>query len=220
MTEINVPAGLPMLRRGIGRTPVEGGCLIQVSSYLHDGRSWTDDTPCVHPVLRQLAIHVNDAVSDAMRPLLAPLAADLVGTGPGLQGIDGVVASVRLAVWAVRRVAHLVRDKHWLACDAAVDAAEARSDCPSKSHPEAAAATYATTYTSPDAVHAAAAVAGACATAAYATAAYATCAARDQALIGLLRDAIAEHRRLTGDIARRADASRWRGVCELVGVTS
>lgn len=206
MAEINVPAGLPMLRRGIGRSPVDGGCLVQVSSYLHDGRSWTDDTTCVHPVLRQLAIHVNDAVSDDMRPLLAPLAADLVGTGPGPQGIDGEVASVRLAVWAVRRVAHLVRDKHWSGCDAAVDAAEACSDCPCKSHLEAAAA-----------VHA---VAGACATATYATATDATCAARDEALIGLLRDAIAEHKRLTGDVARRADASRWRDVCELVGVTS
>lgn len=215
MINIHVPAGLPMLRRGIGRSPAEGGCLVQVASYLHDGRSWTDQTPCVHPVLRQLAIVVNDAVSDEARPLLAPLAADLVDTGPGPQGVDGKVISARLAVWAARQVDHLLRDKHRSVCTGAVDAAEAWGDCPCKDHREAAASTA-------DAAHAAAhaAVAAAHAAAHVATdAADAARAARDETLIDLLRNAIAEHRRLTGQVAQRVDA-RWRDVCKLVGVTS
>lgn len=66
------PDLLPLLRKGIGKTPAEGGCLFQVASYLYDGESWADSTPCVHPTLRQTAIYVNDQVSEDYRPKLAP----------------------------------------------------------------------------------------------------------------------------------------------------
>ena len=204
MSAIHVPAGLPMLRKGVGDTPADGGCLVQIASYLHDGRSWSDETPCVHPVLRRLAIYVNDAVSDEVRSLLAPLAADLVGTGPGPTGLDGKVLNVRLAVWAARRVEHLVRKQDREVCHAAVAAADAWANRPSRAN--AVNAANAAAY----AANAANAVANAAANAA---------GARDQALIGLLRDAISEHRRLTGQDKHAADAGRWQQVCELIGTT-
>lgn len=125
---MHIPDLMPLLRRGAGKTPATGGCLVQVASYLYDGKSWNDDTPCVHPILRDVAIGVNDHVSEDYRPKLAPLAADLVGTGPGPSNPTlAKILNVRLAVWACRRVQHLMVDQRSVA---AVDAAEAWANCP------------------------------------------------------------------------------------------
>lgn len=80
-TEVEVPA-VPFLRRGAGKTPVEGGCIMQVISWIHDG-SWTDEPPCVHPVIRHLAIRVNDRLDDADRQALIDLGPRMSGTAGG-----------------------------------------------------------------------------------------------------------------------------------------
>lgn len=77
---MNIPDFMPKLRRGAGPTPKDGGCLVQVASYLYDGESWTDRTPCVHPMLREVAIGVNDSVSDHARQGLLEFAPRLIGT--------------------------------------------------------------------------------------------------------------------------------------------
>lgn len=97
---MTIPAGLPLLRGGTGDTPKDGGCLVQVASYLRDGRSWTDDPAWLHPTIAIAAMAVNDRVPDGWRPVLAPLAADLAGLAP----CRAQRVTVGLAVWAARRV--------------------------------------------------------------------------------------------------------------------
>jgi hypothetical protein len=70
---------MPGLRSGTGSTPADGGCVIQVASYLWN-KEWRDDTPCVHDVLRSVAIWVNDEVDDETRQKLYPLIPRLMGT--------------------------------------------------------------------------------------------------------------------------------------------
>lgn len=98
-----IPDFMPMLRSGSGVSPEDGGCLVQCASYLADGHSWNETTDCVHPLLRALAVQVNDHTCDAARPLLGPLAADLVGTGPAPAGVKGTRLSARLGVWIARQ---------------------------------------------------------------------------------------------------------------------
>ncbi len=223
---VHVPAGLPLLQQGAGESPEDGGCLIQVASYLHDGQSWTDSTPCVHPILRSAAIRVNDYVSDAYRPLLAPLAADLVGTGPGPEGLPGRVLSVRLATWVAEQVAHLQRAEDQAGAAEAVRAAKAWADCPCKRHSIAAdIAAHAT----PDAYAASAAAhavnystdlisSGAARSAVADIGTDGDAATRDELLGKFLRDLIAEHRRLT-DVEAPDTGDRWTRVCDLIGTT-
>jgi len=176
---MTVPDLLPLLRKGTGNTPADGGCLVQLASYLNDGHSWTDATPCVHPVLRSLAIRVNDETSDENRHLLAQLAARLVGTGPEPSDPhEARVLQVRLAVWAGRRVLHLVREQDRAVCTTALDTADAW--CEGKATKHAAYAASATSATAADAYAASAAYAERLASAAadaYAAAAYAASAA-------------------------------------------
>lgn len=81
MTDMQIPDFMPQLRKGAGATPQDGGCLVQVAGFLADGVSWTDKTPCVHPLLSDAAIRVNDIVNEEVRQSLLPLAPRLVGTG-------------------------------------------------------------------------------------------------------------------------------------------
>ncbi len=71
--------GLPKLRSGTGKTPGDGGCIMQVADYLWSG-GWTDNPECVHPVLRSMAIRVNDGLDDEGRQELWPLINRLMGT--------------------------------------------------------------------------------------------------------------------------------------------
>jgi hypothetical protein len=57
------------------------------------GEQWTDAPQCVHPVLRDLAIFVNDSLSDADRHLLMPLVGRFFGTN--LRGADSPLAEYR-----------------------------------------------------------------------------------------------------------------------------
>jgi hypothetical protein len=72
---------LPMLARGRHRSPRKGACFMELASYLA-GERWSDHPRCTHPLLAALARGVNDASSDAARPLLAPLI-------PAVVGLDG-----------------------------------------------------------------------------------------------------------------------------------
>lgn len=89
MSDFNIPDVFPLLRKGTGETPEDGGCLVQVAGYLNDGVSWTDETPCVHPVLRYIAIWANDDSPDSERQSLLSLVPRLIGTG-----LDTVWASM------------------------------------------------------------------------------------------------------------------------------
>ncbi|HEY0952732.1 hypothetical protein [Nocardioides sp.] len=71
-----VPDGLPLLSRGRHRTPRRGASLTEVASLLA-GEPWSDRPGCTHPLLADLARLVNDHTSDARRPGLVTLAADL-----------------------------------------------------------------------------------------------------------------------------------------------
>ena len=216
------PDLMPLLRKGTGATPADGGCLVQVSGYLADGHSWVDDTPCVHPVLRLLAIVVNDLVSDVVRPRLAVVAPDLIGTGPGPDGVEGRVLAVRLAVWCARQVLDLCPDRG--VALAAIVAAEEWADCPCDRHAASAGAAYAAARAAARAARAAAYAAWDAEDAAYAAvraAAYAASGAvSDVRLAGLLTGAVAEHRRLTGHHPPPTDSARWDAICNLIGATA
>lgn len=103
-TTMTIPAGLPLLCRGVGQTPEDGGCLVQVASRLRDGRSWTDEPKWLHPTMTAAAIAVNDHVPDGYRPVLAPLAADLAGLRQTRRMRPPRRLTVDLAVWTARRV--------------------------------------------------------------------------------------------------------------------
>jgi hypothetical protein len=72
------PDVLPMLGRGKHRSPRRGACFMELASYLA-GERWSDHPACTHPVLARLARGVNDATSDAARPLLATLIPSVIG---------------------------------------------------------------------------------------------------------------------------------------------
>lgn len=74
-----LPDPVPFLRKGVGDTPEEGGCILQVVDWIHR-HEWTDSPPCVHPLLRPLAIKANDCVGDGERQRLLDLVPRLTGT--------------------------------------------------------------------------------------------------------------------------------------------
>ncbi|MBT2369348.1 hypothetical protein J7E88_29630 [Streptomyces sp. ISL-10] len=76
-----LPDGLPVPGRFAHLHPDDGACLMEAASLLATGR-FTDRPPGTHPVLAALARAVNDAVDDATRLTLWPLAADLANADP------------------------------------------------------------------------------------------------------------------------------------------
>ena len=225
----SVPTGLPLLRRGAGATMRDGGCFVQVAGYLADGHSWSEYATSVHPVIRAAGIKCNDMMSAAVRPRLAPLAADAAGTGPGPTGVAGQVLTVRLLAWVAQRVS-----QHWShrrLCQNAVNAALNWADCPCSGHRAVADRTHqAMDYLLYSDANVVAALVARTASAdpismpspdwAVSTAVSADVAHaidRNQALHDFLRDLIGEHRRLTGHAP--APPQRWGQVCELLGTT-
>lgn len=75
-----VPDYVPMLVKGVSEDPKEGGCLVQIANWLVDPSSWTDDPECVHPLIAQYGIWINDGVDDEMRHRLALQAPRIAGT--------------------------------------------------------------------------------------------------------------------------------------------
>jgi hypothetical protein len=126
---------------------------MQVIDWIDNG-GWTDHPECVHPVLRRLAISVNDTLDDRGRQRLLDLTPRLIGTASG----DKTLA-VRLAVFCARRVLHIFEKanpnddrarraiesaERWLSGETAVAAAAARAA--SWDAARAAAAAYAAAY--------------------------------------------------------------------------
>lgn len=109
---------MPQLRVGVGSSPTQGGCVIQVASYLWNGE-WRDDTPCVHPVLRRAAIIVNDSVADETRQKLYPLIPRLMGTASSNR-----ILEVALAVWGAKKVQHLATEAAYPSVVEAIKIAE------------------------------------------------------------------------------------------------
>jgi hypothetical protein len=97
---------VPWLRSGVGRNPQDGGCILQVIDWV-DRHQWTDSPPCVHPVLRKLAIYVNDRADDEQRQRLLELAPRLMGTAS-----DDPRLAVLLAAFCARQVLHIFEDRY------------------------------------------------------------------------------------------------------------
>lgn len=212
---MNIPDGMPVLSAGAHSGPSEGACIMEYASVIA-GEEWSDTPACTHPVLTLVAQKVNDDLSDADRHLLLPLLPRLMGTSAGK---DDPALSVRLAVWAARRVAHLNTDPR---VTAAIKSAEAWAlDPTSDATPVAAAAARANDCTrgfiAPDAQAVAYAAAFAARSAAYAyvsparsaayvsastyashSAAYAVQTITKAERVEFLADLITEYDRLTG----------------------
>jgi hypothetical protein len=92
---------VPWLRSGVGKTPGEGGCIMQVIDWI-DRQGWTDRPPCVHPLLARVAIQANDALDNDERQQLLDLVPRLMGTAN-----DDRTLGVRLTVRAVRKALHV-----------------------------------------------------------------------------------------------------------------
>lgn len=74
---------VPFLRSGKGGSPENGGCVMEVASWVVNPGEWTDNPECVHPVIRTLAIHVNDILLDDERQKLLDLIPRMIGTASG-----------------------------------------------------------------------------------------------------------------------------------------
>jgi hypothetical protein len=126
---------VPFLRSGVGSSPANGGCILQIVDWI-DRNGWTDRPDCVHPLLRKLAIYVNDHLPNGERQKLLDLTGRLMGTNTG-----GKELSVRLAMFCARKVLHIYEQKH-PGDDRprrAIEAAERYADDPSEENRLAAA---------------------------------------------------------------------------------
>lgn len=72
------PELLPILARGKHRSARKGACFMELASVLA-GERWSDHPRCTHPLLGELARHVNDCTSDGARQRLAVLIPSVVG---------------------------------------------------------------------------------------------------------------------------------------------
>ena len=97
---------VPWLRSGVGETPSDGGCIMQVVDWIHR-KEWTDSPPCVHPTIRAVAIKLNDTLDDRGRQKLLDLAPRMMGTNMG-----GKALSVRLALFCAESVLHIWENKY------------------------------------------------------------------------------------------------------------
>lgn len=70
---------VPWLREGAGASPQDGGCVMQVIDWIDTG-GWSDEPKCVYHALREMAISVNDELSDEGRQRLLDLVPRLMGT--------------------------------------------------------------------------------------------------------------------------------------------
>jgi hypothetical protein len=177
-----------------------------------DRHEWTDDPPCVHPVLQRLAIGANDSLNDEERQKLLDMAPRLMNTASTDKRLS-VQLAVFCAEWVLpifearnpaderpRKAIQAARDWLSAANDAAyaAHAAEAAHDAHRGAAEAAHDARRGGAYAAHDAAYAAYAAAYAAHDAAYAAyaahaAAYAYAAKKD-----LLVAALDEYDRLTG----------------------
>jgi hypothetical protein len=69
---------VPTLSAGKHRNPRKGACFMEMASFLAGDR-WSDHPSCTHPLLAELALMVNDNVSDDSRQRLLPLVPSVIG---------------------------------------------------------------------------------------------------------------------------------------------
>jgi hypothetical protein len=98
----STPDQLPLLEAGAHLHPSDGACLMEYVSVLA-GEGFSDHPRCTDPLLAHLARMVNDATSDAGRPLLARFAPDLAGAGRGGPRVAPVVVGATLVAAAAAR---------------------------------------------------------------------------------------------------------------------
>jgi hypothetical protein len=82
---------MPILSRGKHRNSRKGACFMEMASVLA-GEKWSDHPRCTHPLLADLARHVNDATSDENRHHLALLIPEVVGLTSDDPRVDARVA--------------------------------------------------------------------------------------------------------------------------------
>jgi len=73
---------VPFIRSGVGVNPNDGGCIMQIIDWISTS-GWTDQPECVHPVIRELAIYINDKSNDQERQRLLDLTSRMMGTNTG-----------------------------------------------------------------------------------------------------------------------------------------
>jgi hypothetical protein len=101
---------MPDLINGAGMDPSHGACIMQAVAWLSsNGEQWTDAPACTHPVIRRIAIWVNDSVSTQARQELWPLVPRIMGTATGDRQAD-IRTGVALAVWAAEQALSLITD--------------------------------------------------------------------------------------------------------------
>ncbi len=85
------PDSLPILSRGKHRNSRKGACFMEMASVLA-GEKWSDHPRCTHPLLADLARHINDATSDDNRHHLALLIPEVVGLTSDDPRVDARIA--------------------------------------------------------------------------------------------------------------------------------
>ena len=85
------PELMPILSRGKHRNSRKGACFMEMASVLA-GEKWSDHPNCTHPLLADLARHVNDATSDDNRHQLAVLIPEVVGLNSDDLRVDARIA--------------------------------------------------------------------------------------------------------------------------------
>jgi hypothetical protein len=91
MPTTTAPALMPVLSRGKHRNPRAGACFMEMASFLA-GERWSDHPACTHPLLADLARHVNDNLSDRLRPRLNPLIPSVIGLTSDDVHVDAAIA--------------------------------------------------------------------------------------------------------------------------------
>jgi hypothetical protein len=85
------PDLMPVLSRGKHRSIRKGACFMEMASVLA-GERWSDHPRCTHPLLGDVARHVNDLTSDGERHHLAVLIPSVVGLNSDDPRMDARIA--------------------------------------------------------------------------------------------------------------------------------
>jgi hypothetical protein len=126
--EGQLPPLLPMLSPGKHRSPHSGACFMEFASLLA-GERWSDHPACTHPLLAEVAQHVNDYTSDAGRPRLVTLIPSVIGLTGDDPHIDARIAlgSATLALPVVSAERQRVMAVSVLACERVLASLDGRA---------------------------------------------------------------------------------------------
>lgn len=80
MNRINFADYAIKLSRGMHLVPEHGLCVMEAVCYIMAEKRFTDYPQCACPVVANLAIHINDTVSDRERQLLLPYVLRIAGS--------------------------------------------------------------------------------------------------------------------------------------------